>query len=121
MTFLTPWMLLGGAAIGVPIAVHFFFKARYRPLPWGAMKFLQEAIEQTSRRLKFREWILLLLRCLVIILLALALARPGQMSAGAAGRGDAVDAVLVIDTSFSMGAQDGDRTRLDQAKDAALQ
>ena len=41
------------------------------------MKFLKEAIEQTSRRLQFQEWILLLLRCLALILLALALARPG--------------------------------------------
>jgi hypothetical protein len=120
MQFLAPWMLLGGLAVSVPIALHFFFKARYRPLPWAAMKFLKEAIEQTSRRLKFQEWILLALRCLVILLLALAIARPGQKSAGSTGRGEAVDAVFVFDTSFSMGAQDGDKTRIDRAKEAAL-
>ena len=120
MMLLSPWMLLGGAAVGIPIAVHFFFKARYRRLPWAAMKFLREAIEQTSRRLKFQEWILLLLRCLLILLLALALARPGWKSAGSTGRGEAIDAVLVIDTSFSMGAADGDKTRLERAKEAAL-
>ena len=120
MQFLAPWMLLGGLAVSVPIALHFFFKSRYKPLPWAAMKFLKEAIEQTSRRLKFQEWILLALRCLVILLLALAIARPGQKSAGSTGRGEAVDAVFVFDTSFSMGAQDGDKTRLDRAKEAAL-
>ena len=117
---LNPWMLLGGLAVGIPIAVHFFFKARYQRLPWAAMKFLQEAIEQTSRRLKFQEWLLLALRCLVILLLALALARPGLQSAGSTGRGTAIDAVLVFDTSFSMGAQDGDKTRLERAKEAAM-
>src|SRR5436189_1166270 len=117
MQFLAPTMLFGGLAVGVPIALHFFFKARYKPLPWAAMKFLREAIEQTSRRLKFQEWILLILRCLVLLLLALALARPGMMTAGASGRGEAIDAVLVIDNSYSMGAQDGDKTRLDRAKD----
>src|SRR6266699_5301242 len=120
MSFLSPWMLASAAAVGVPIALHFFYRARYRPLPWAPMKFLKEAIEQTSRRLKFQEWILLALRCLALILLALALARPGMQSAGSTGRGDAVDAVLVIDTSYSMGAQDGDKTRLDRAKEAAL-
>src|SRR5438309_9616960 len=120
MQFLAPWMLLGGAAVSVPIVLHFFFKARYKPLPWAAMKFLREAIEQTSRRLKFQEWILLALRCLVILLLALAIARPGQQSAGSSGHGEAVDAVFVFDTSFSMGAQDGDKTRLDRAKEAAI-
>src|SRR3954447_18096569 len=120
MQFLAPWMLVGGAAVSVPIALHFFFKARHKPLPWAPMKFLKEAIEQTSRRLKFQEWILLALRCLVILLLALAIARPGQKSAGSTDRGEAVDAVFIFDTSFSMGAQDGDKTRLDRAKEAAL-
>ena len=77
MTFLAPIMLVGAAAVTIPLALHFFYRARYRPLPWAPMKFLKEAIEQTSRRLKFQEWILLALRCLAIILLALALARPG--------------------------------------------
>src|SRR4051794_40177300 len=120
MTFLSPWMLAGAAAVGVPIALHFFYKARYRRLPWAAMDFLKEAIEQTSRRLKFQEWILLALRCLAIILLALALARPGFDTAVTAGRGEAIDAVFVIDTSYSMAARDGDKTRLERAKDAAL-
>jgi hypothetical protein len=120
MTFLSPWMLAGAAAVGVPIALHFFYKARYKRLPWAAMEFLKEAIEQTSRRLKFQEWILLALRCLAILLLALALARPGLESAGATGRGEAVDAVLVFDTSYSMGGQDGDKTRLERAKEAAI-
>src|SRR3954449_11606820 len=119
MTFLSPWMLAGAAAISIPIALHFFYRARYKPLPWAPMRFLKEAIEQTSRRLKFQEWILLALRCIAIILLALAIARPGTDTAKVAGRGEAVDAVLVVDTSYSMGARDGDRTRLERAKDAA--
>src|SRR5436309_3854652 len=120
MTFLAPLMLAGAAAVTVPLALHFFYRARYRPLPWAPMKFLKEAIEQTSRRLKFQEWILLALRCLAILLLALALARPGMQSAGSTGRGESVDAVIVIDTSYSMGANDGDKSRLDRAKEAAL-
>jgi hypothetical protein len=120
MQFLAPWMLLGGAAVSVPIILHFFFKARHKPLPWAAMDFLKEAIEQTSRRLKFQEWVLLALRCLVLILLALAIARPARDSARTGGRGDAVDAVLVFDVSYSMGARDGDKTRIERAKEAAL-
>src|SRR6478736_2832356 len=120
MQFLSPWMLAGAAAISIPIALHFFYRARYKPLPWAPMKFLKEAIEQTSRRLRFQEWILLALRCLAILLLALALARPGTQFAGSSGRGDSIDAVIVIDTSFTMGAQDGEKTRLDRAKEAAL-
>ncbi|MFO0805748.1 MAG: BatA domain-containing protein [Gemmataceae bacterium] len=120
MNFLAPTMLAGAAAVGVPIALHFFYKARYRKLPWAAMDFLKEAIEQTSRRLKFQEWILLALRCLALLLLAFALARPGTQFAGSSGRGESIDAVIVIDTSYSMGANDGEKTRLERAKDAAI-
>jgi hypothetical protein len=122
MTFLAPMMLAGAAAVSIPIALHFFYRARYKPLPWAPMRFLREAIEQTSRRLKFQEWILLALRCLAIILLAVAIARPGFNTATVAGRGEAIDAVFVFDTSFSMAAADGEgKTRLDRAKEAALE
>lgn len=119
MTFLALPMLAGAAAITIPLGLHFFYRARYRPLPWAPMKFLKEAIEQTSRRLKFQEWILLALRCLAIILLALALARPGVESGSGSGTGP-IDAVFVFDTSYSMAAKDGDKTRLERAKEAAL-
>ena len=120
MSFLAPLMLIGGAAIGIPIALHFFYKARHRPLPWAAMEFLRQSIEQTSRRLRFQELVLLILRCLVLLLLALALARLSCQWSGGSGRGETVDAVLVFDTSYSMGASDGDKTRLERAQEAAL-
>ncbi|MCS6865756.1 MAG: BatA domain-containing protein [Gemmataceae bacterium] len=120
MTFLAPLMMLGAAAVSIPIALHFFYRARYRPLPWAPMKFLREAIEQTSRRLKFQEWLLLALRCLAILLLALAIARPAERSVSAAGAGEPIDAVFVFDTSYSMAAPDGDKTRLERAQEAAL-
>src|SRR5688572_22008734 len=120
MTFLSPLMLIGAAAVSIPIALHFFYRARYKPLAWAPMKFLKEAIEQTSRRLRFQEWILLLLRCLAIAFLALAIARPSCTDTTLAGRGDAIDAVFVIDTSYSMGASDNNVTRLERAKGPAL-
>jgi len=120
MGFLSPLLLLGAAAVAVPIALHFFYKVRYRKLPWAAMRFLKLSIEQTSRRLRFQELLLLAVRCLVLLLLPLALARPTFNAVSGGGRGESIDAVLLIDTSYSMGASDGELTRLDRAKAAAL-
>lgn len=120
MQLLAPVMMFGAAAVTVPIALHFFYRARYKPLAWAPMKFLKEAVERTSRRLKFQEWLLLVLRCLALLLLALALARPGRDSVSAAGGIETIDAVLVFDTSYSMAARDGEKTRLERAKDAAI-
>ena len=120
MGIFAPFLLLGGLAISIPLALHFFYKARHRPLPWAAMEFLRLSIEQTSRRLKFQEWILLALRCFALILLALALARFSFSTGARSGRGESVAAVFVFDTSYSMGAKDQDKNRLDRAKEAAL-
>src|SRR5262245_51905882 len=107
MAFFAPYMLWGVLAAGIPIALHFFYRSRYRTVPWAAMKFLLTSIEQTSRRLRFQELILLALRVALLVLLALALARPKSAAQRGAAQGDAVDAVFVIDTSYSMAARDG--------------
>jgi hypothetical protein len=100
-------MLGGLLACGIPIALHFFYRSRYRTVPWAAMKFLLTSIEQTSRRLRFQELLLLALRVTVLALLALALARPSTTAARGGEQGDAVDSVLLVDTSLSMAARDG--------------
>jgi hypothetical protein len=115
MGFLAPLMLLGTAAAAIPIALHFFFRSRYRVVPWAAMKFLLTSIEQTSRRLKFQELLLLILRCALMLALAVALARFTGC-----GRGGEVTAAFVIDNSYSMGAREGNTTRFEQARAAAL-
>src|SRR5579871_4432326 len=143
MSFLAPTMLGGLLACGIPIALHFFYRSRYRTVPWAAMKFLLTSIEQTSLRLRFQELLLLALRVTVLALLALALARPSTTAARGGQQGDVVDAVLLVDTSLSMAARDGvapvdpgsdpyltalksfaapdgSVTRLDRAKAAAL-
>ncbi len=120
MGFLAPYMLWGSLAAGIPIALHFFFRSRYRTVPWAAMTFLLTSIEQTSRRLKFQELLLLCLRVALLLLLAIALARPISSALRGGGGGDAVDAVFLIDTSLSMGASDGAKNRLERARDEAL-
>ena len=114
-------MLFGALAVGIPIALHFFFRSRYRTVPWAAMKFLLTSVEQTSRRLRFQELLLLLLRCLVVATLALALAQPGcRVTPGSGRGGEPVDAVFLFDVSLSMGASDGPVSRLERAKSEAI-
>src|SRR5947207_13332364 len=80
MAFLTPFMLFGALAAAIPVAIHLFFRTRYRTVPWAAMKFLLTSVEQTSRRLKFQEYLLMLTRIAVVVFLAIALARPSNLS-----------------------------------------
>jgi hypothetical protein len=120
MSFFPTFLIWGGIAASVPIILHLFFRSRYRVVRWAAMDFLLKAIQETSRRLKFQELILLLLRIAVLTLLALVLSLTIARIAASWGMGrGAVDAVLIMDVSGSMDAREGTRTRLDLAKEAA--
>lgn len=117
MNFLAPALLGGAAAASIPVIIHLFFRSRFRPQEWAAMEFLRRAVQKTSRRLKFQELLLLLLRMLLLVLLAIALARPFTTNENViVPEGEPVEALLLFDHSFSMGAQEAGTTRFELAK-----
>ncbi len=74
--FVTPWLFgAGAAAAAIPIVIHLFNRRRFRMVPWAAMEFLRVAHRRNFRRLQLERWLLLLLRCLAILLLAAAIAQ----------------------------------------------
>ncbi|MCS7034511.1 MAG: BatA domain-containing protein, partial [Phycisphaerae bacterium] len=75
--FVTPAFAVAGAVLAViPIAIHLLNRRRYRTMPWAAMDFLRAALRRNHRRMKFEQWTLLVVRCAVLALLGVALARP---------------------------------------------
>ncbi len=99
VTFLSPTLAIAGAAcIAVPIIIHLLTRQRRRPIPWAAMKFLLEAYKKHRRRLTLEQLLLLACRCLVVLLVGLALGRPilGDLIAS---RGP-VHLYLLIDNSL---------------------
>ncbi|MFN6050938.1 MAG: BatA domain-containing protein, partial [Planctomycetia bacterium] len=116
MQFLIPWMLAGTLAAGVPLALHFLRKSKPVVVPWAAMAFLRRSLRETSRKIRFRDLLLLICRMALFILLAIAIARPTLSSLPLSG---ATDAVLVMDISQSMATQEAGVSRLEQATDAA--
>src|SRR4051812_8823438 len=122
MAFLNPIMLFGVAAVSVPIIIHLLNRRKFQKVVWAAMRFLRLSVEQNQRRMQIEDMILLALRCLLLALLALALARPAFMSNSRDLFGQSkVTGVIVLDNSGSMGVSDGTRTRFDKAREAALQ
>ncbi|MDB6030007.1 MAG: hypothetical protein JWM16_345 [Verrucomicrobiales bacterium] len=122
MSFLNPIMLFGLAAVSVPIIIHLLNRRRFQKVVWAAMKFLKISVEQNQRRMRIEDMILLALRCLLLALLALALARPAILSNKADVFGQSkVTGVVILDNSYSMGVTDGTLTRFDKARKAAEQ
>lgn len=120
--FASPLLLWGLALGGVPVIIHLLYKRRYREVPWAAMRFLLAAARKNSRRLRLEQLILLAVRTLILVLLALALARPFVESLGTYFQADLpTHRLVVIDASYSMGYQPADQRRFDRAKDVARQ
>ena len=119
MSFLNPLLLFGIAAVSVPIIIHLLNRRKFRKVNWAAMKFVKLSIDQNQRRMRLEEVLHLLLRCALLALLALALARPVMRQSESSFMGQAgVTSVLVLDNSFSMGLEDGEATRFERAKAA---
>ena len=125
MTFLNPLLLLGIGAITVPILLHLFLKRRLKRVIWGAMRFLQASVERNQKRMRIENLLLLLLRCALLILLALTLARPAFRDSGfgalTASGLDSETTVIELDNSYSMSQTDGVSSRFEKARSAAEQ
>jgi len=122
MSFLNPILLFGTAAIAIPIVIHLLNRRKVEHVVWAAMRFLRIGVERNQRRLRIEDLLLLIIRCVMVAMLALALARPAIKSVMGAmfGRSE-VTAVIIVDQSYSMSQNDGTRSRFDKAKTAAAQ
>lgn len=76
MEFVTPWMLLGILSVSIPVIIHLLNRKSARTVEWGAFLFLMDSLMKRRRRVLLEEMLLLACRCLLLALLALALARP---------------------------------------------
>ena len=119
MSFLSPWLLLGLLGVGVPILIHLLSRYRHRPLDWAAMELLRRAVRVKTRRIRLEDLLLLALRCLIVVLVVLALARPTTQGRSAFGDPDA-GMVVMVDGSLSMNHVQG-VPRFERAVDRAGQ
>lgn len=118
--FASPWMLWGLAGASVPVLIHLLNRRKFREMQWAAMRFLLAAVRKNQRRVKIEQWLLLLVRALILILLALAMARPALEAIGGLDvLGGRRHWAIVLDGSVSMDYAVADSTRFEQAKDLA--
>ncbi|MBN2584652.1 MAG: BatA domain-containing protein, partial [Planctomycetes bacterium] len=106
LTVFHPWLLAAGTAMAsIPVIIHLLNRLRFKRVVWAAMEFLLAAHRKNARRIRIEQIILLVIRTLIILLLAAALARPVLTGLlGQFGR-SATHAIIVMDDSFSMSSQ----------------
>ncbi|BCX49049.1 conserved hypothetical protein [Haloferula helveola] len=115
MSFLNPLLLLAAVGIALPILAHLLNRFQVQHTDWAAMRFLNRSVRVRSRQIKLRDLLLLILRCVAVILLVLALARPAWTGSSWLPGERRAGVVIAIDSSFSMGKGSEGSTRFDEA------
>ncbi len=118
--FLSPWFLLWGLGVSIPIAIHLWRRHHRQEISWSAMRFLALAVRKRSKRSRFEQWLLFILRTSAIILIAFAVARPAWQTLAAndeaSGARQGKLAVIVLDSSYSMNHHGGEESSKDIAR-----
>lgn len=113
-----PLLALGLIGVAAPIIIHFFFRRRAKHIEFSAMRFVILSYKKIARKLLLYEYLLLIARCLMVALLALAIAGPlySRVIQGIQRGERPLAVVFVLDTSLSMTRMKGDQTLFDYTK-----
>ena len=117
MSLLAPLALMLGLVAAVPLWLHLRRRKVEMRVDFPAVRYLLRAEQEHARELKVRNVLLMLLRVVIVLLIALAAARP-LARLGVAGHGPTALAV-VLDNSMSTGAVVNGRSVLADLQEAA--
>ncbi len=120
-SFINGALMWGSGLISIPIIIHLLNRRRFRIVEWAAMEWLLQAIKENKRRVTLEQLILLALRCLIILLIVLAVSKiflTGGVAAVSRLMDTKTDWVIVLDDSFTMGQGTSTGTCFDRGKKA---
>ena len=116
MIFANPAMLWALAAVAIPIAVHLFNFRRHRKVYFSNVDRLEELRTESRRQSTLRRWLVLLMRCLAVVALVLAFARPSLPGSAHQLRSGATVVSVYVDNTFSMENSAAAGSQLDLAR-----
>ena len=96
------WGTLAAVGVALPVVIHLFNKARPKKVRWAAMELLMQSSQQRARKIKLQDWLLMALRCLTLLLAALAMSRCVFSSEGNYSAASPREVIIALDTSYSM-------------------
>ena len=76
MSFLAPLFILGALAVAAPIIFHLIRRTSRERIPFSSLMFLVPTPPRVTKKSRLENILLLILRCAVLGLLALAFSRP---------------------------------------------
>lgn len=106
MSWLFPLYLAGAAAIIAPILLHLRRRPPQDRVEFSSLLFLEAQTPVPVSKRRLENWLLLLLRCLALLLLALMFSRPFVQSESAVSPSAGRATLILLDRSASMRRED---------------
>ncbi len=122
IAFLNPAVLPALTAALLPILIHLLTRRKLKKVAVSSVVFLQQLQKKRMRRVKVRQWLLLVLRTLIIIFLVLAFSRPVlRTTLPFIGSSTPTTAAILLDNSYSMGFETPRGRLFDLSKQRVLE
>src|SRR5437762_10936287 len=64
---------VAGGAVSIPVIIHLLNRRRFKIVEWAAMRFLLNAERKNARRMRLEQFLLLMVRCLIVLTILLAM------------------------------------------------
>src|SRR5947199_8708669 len=101
--FLNPgFLFIAVALVSVPIIIHLINRMRFKRIRWAAMEFLLKSQKKNRRRLIIEQLLLLALRCFLVMLAGMLIARFLGFSAFGFFQPQNTTHVVILDDTLSM-------------------
>jgi hypothetical protein len=113
VSFVNWIFLFGSVAVAGPVIAHLLARPRFRRLPFTMLRFLRTGQVESQSRRKLRDLLILLLRCAIIVLIAMLFARP-LLHTSPDPEEDGSVFFLGLDNSMSMAYSDGEGSYFDK-------
>lgn len=120
-SFQNPAALFFLPLAALPLLIHLLRHNKAKVVPFPSIILLRSTHTKTWKRSRLQEWLLLLVRTVILLLLVLLMAGPSvkaDLPSWMAPRETSL--ALVIDNSASMSAVEGDSSLLSQSRSSAL-
>jgi len=120
ISFLNPSFLFALPLVAIPVLIHLLTRKKFKPLPFSETRFIEAALEKTVKRHKLRQYLLLFLRCLILLFLTLLFARPVIQSSAifTKAKEEGMHLVFLLDNSYSLGYVEEGQRRFELVKEA---
>ncbi len=119
LVFLNSGILFLAIATVIPILIYLFIIKKPKKVVFSSIKFIKMSQKKQKSKIKLKNLLLLIIRCLIILLAIAAISRPAIRSSylDRKGRHSQVALAIILDTSYSMDYLVDTRTELEIGKE----